>query len=202
MKFSSSFRILFLGFFSFPFFYGCAQNPSQQETIRICESTGCINRPIDYSSDNPDTASSSNDSEGHIHALEDIARQDPRAAYDLGLKYFRGDGLRQDSYLALKWMREAAERGNLKAQKAIGRVYLTGLEEMGPDPREAEKWLKITANRGDEKATKLLKEAQAARKNEQQYFLWRNHWRTVFYNAWSTGYQYHWHWRRGSWHLH
>jgi TPR repeat protein len=62
-------------------------------------------------------------------------RQDPRAAYDLGLKYFRGDGLRQDSYPALKWMREAAEHGNLKAQKVIGRVYLTGLEEMGPDPR-------------------------------------------------------------------
>ena len=202
MRYSKSFRTLFLWLFSFSFFYGCAQNPSQQETTQVCDSTDCIDRPIDDSSDNPDTAGSSNDSEGQIHGLEDLARQDPRAAYDLGLKYFRGDGVRQDSYLALQWMREAAERGNLGAQKAIGRMYLTGLEEMGPDPREAEKWLKITVARGDKEAAKLLKEAQTARKDEQQYFLWRNQWRTVFYNAWSTGYRYHWHWRSGRWHLH
>jgi TPR repeat protein len=119
----------------------------------------------------------------------------------LGLKYFRGDGVRQDNYLALKWMRQAAEHGDLNAQKALGRLYLTGLEEMGPDPQEAEKWLKITVDRGDKKATKLLKEAEVARKDEQQFFLWKNRWQPVFYNAWSAGYPYHWHWRRGRWRL-
>jgi TPR repeat protein len=55
-----------------------------------------------------------------------LAEKDPRAAYDLGLRYFRGDGVRQDSYQALKWMRDAAERGFLKAQTAVGRFLPDG----------------------------------------------------------------------------
>ncbi|MCK5437659.1 MAG: sel1 repeat family protein, partial [Desulfobulbaceae bacterium] len=89
------------------------------------------------------------DPEGRIPALEALAQQDPRAAYDLGLRFFRGDGVRQDSYQAIQWMRNAAERGDIDAQKALGRLYLTGLEEMGSDPQEAEKWLRIAAGRGD-----------------------------------------------------
>jgi TPR repeat protein len=93
--------------------------------------------------------------------------KDPRAAYDLGLRYFRGDGVRQDSYQALKWMRDAAERGYLKAQTAVGRLYLMGLEEMGSDPAEAEKWLSIAAGRGDKEAKTLL--AQATRQSRMRW---------------------------------
>ncbi|HHT8990295.1 TPA: tetratricopeptide repeat protein, partial [Burkholderia cenocepacia] len=90
------------------------------------------------------------------------AKTQPKAAYDLGLRYFRGDGVRQDSYQALKWMREAAERGDLNAQKALGSFYLFGLEEMGSDAREAEKWLSIAAGRGDKESKKLLDLARQA----------------------------------------
>ena len=128
-----------------------------------------------------------------------MAERDPRAAYDLALRYFRGDGVQQDSYKSLIWMRSAAERGHFEAQKALGRFYLTGLEEMGPDPSEAEKWLSITAGRGDKEARSLLAEASAARKNEASEWKWRQHWQSVFREYWYRRYQYQGYWRDGYW---
>ena len=136
-----------------------------------------------------------------MSALQSLARKDPRAAYDLGLRLFRGDGVRQDSYQALQWMRDAAERGDLEAQKAVGRLYLTGLEEMGSDPREAEKWLGIAAGRGDEEAKKLLAEARILKRSEFEYRRWVDHWRGVFYGYWYNGYPYRAYWRHGYWYF-
>ncbi|AGK49142.1 putative sel1-like repeat protein [Burkholderia thailandensis MSMB121] len=52
-----------------------------------------------------------------IAALKERAKTEPKAVYDLGLRYFRGDGVRQDSY------------------QALGVFYLFGLEEMGAHAR-------------------------------------------------------------------
>ncbi|GAA0815886.1 hypothetical protein GCM10009079_15100 [Ralstonia mannitolilytica] len=134
-----------------------------------------------------------------IAALKDAAKREPKAAYDLGLRYFRGDGVRQDSYQALNWMREAAERGNLQAQKALGAFYLFGLEEMGSDPREAEKWLSIAVSRGDKESKKLLEEARAARKSDEDDFKWRSQWRNTYYGYWYSGYPYLGVWRQTTW---
>ncbi len=177
---------------------GCAGAPPS-DTVRICDSSGCSDRPTDSATFDPSANAVNDDPEGRIPALEELAREDPRAAYDLGLRFFRGDGVRQDSYKALTWMRDAAERGDLEAQKAVGRLYLTGLEEMGSDPREAQKWLTIAAGRGDKEAEELLKEATAARKSEEAYYLWSTRWRPVFYRSWHSGYPYRWHWRNGRW---
>lgn len=191
-------RQLYLAFFLAVVLAGCQSEP-QKDTMRVCDSTGCSDRPTDSASYDPSTAVPDDDPDGRVAALEELARQDPRAAYDLGLRFFRGDGVRQDSYRALQWMRDAAERGDLNAQKAVGRLYLTGLEEMGSDPREAEKWLTIAAGRGDKEAAKLLKEATAARMNEDAWYRWRSHWQPVFYRYWYSGYPYNWYWRHGSW---
>ena len=180
---------------------GCTAIPVEQpptpELVRICDSSGCSDRP--RSSVNYETAKDVTATDGRIAALEDLAATDDRAAYDLGLRYFRGDGVRQDSYKALQWMRDAAERGNHDAQKAVGRLYLTGLEEMGSDPREAEKWLTIAASRGDREAKKLLAEATELRKNEDAYYRWQSRWRPVFYRYWYTDYPYRWYWRGNRW---
>ena len=170
----------------------CLQTGPRTDVVRICDSSGCSDRPSNSASYDPSAAVPDNDPERRIPALEALARKDPGAAYDLGLRFFRGDGVRQDSYRALQWMRDAAERGDLEAQKAVGRFYLTGLEEMGSDPREAEKWLTIAAGRGDKEAGKLLEEAVEARKSEDAYYRWTSHWRPVFYNYWYTGYPYRW----------
>lgn len=177
----------------------CLHTAPRTDVVRICDSSGCSDRPGDSASYDPSSAVPDNDPEGRIPALEVLASKDPRAAYDLGLRFFRGDGVRQDSYRALQWMRDAAERGDLEAQKAVGRLYLTGLEEMGSDPREAEKWLTIAAGRGDKEANKLLAEATQARKSEDAYYRWSNHWRPVFYRYWYSGYRYRWGWRNGGW---
>ena len=168
----------------------CAHKEPHMETIRICDSNGCTDRPRNYSSFDPAKDTPEEDPGGNIAALEAIAARDPNAAYDLALRFFRGDGIPQDSYRSIKWMRNAAEKGDLNAQMALGRLYLTGLGEMGSDPGEAEKWLTITASRGDQEASTLLKEATQARQSEQAEYHWYNRWRPIFYNYWYSGYAY------------
>jgi len=176
----------------------CNHNRLKPKTVRICDPSGCTDRPSDYASYDPSAANPQDELDKNIPALEEIARKDPRAAYDLGLRFFRGDGVRQDSYKALQWMRDAGERGNLDAQKALGRFYLTGLEEMGSDPGEAQRWLSMAASRGDKESAELLKEANEAKRNET-YYEWSDYWRPVFYNYWYSGYPYRYYWRSHRW---
>jgi TPR repeat protein len=178
----------------------CAQ-PPPRDTVRICDENGCVDRPRGYSGYDPSRVFPDEDPDGRIAELKGLAEKDARAAYDLGLRFFRGDGIPQDSYQALVWMRKAAEGGDLEAQKALGRLYLTGLEEMGSDPREAEKWLSIAAGRGDKESEKLLVEARAAKKKDEAYWRWRNYWRHVFYGYWHAGYSYRSYWHHGYWYF-
>lgn len=178
---------------------GCAQ-PQPKSVVRVCDDSGCADRPRMATA--YETVPVQEDRDGKIAALEKIAERDPRAAYDLGLRYFRGDGVPQDSYKALTWMRTAAEKGNLNAQKALGRAYLTGLEEMGSDPMEAQKWLAIAASRGDKESAKLLKEANTARKSEEEYWKLQQEWRVVIYSDWHRHYPYLVDWRGNNWYPH
>lgn len=166
--------------------------------MTLCDGTGCAEVPRNYASFQP----KADPAEAQIAALENLAAQDPRAAYDLALRFFRADGVRQDTYRSIKWMREAAEQGFLPAQMALGRVYLTGLQEMGSDPGEAEKWLSITYNRGDREAGELLRQATMAKQSQQAQYQIMNQWRTMFYNNWNSGYRYNWYWNQGAWMLH
>lgn len=180
----------------------CAVPEPHTGIERICDESGCSDRPIgSYSNQEhmQEKPSADRQYDERIALLVEHAKHDPRAAYDLGLRLFRGDGVRQDSYRAIQWMREAAERGDLNAQIALGRLYLTGLEEMGPDFREAQKWLSIAANRGDKESKELLTEASRLRHMEDQYYRWRNRWRLVFSRSWHGGYPYQSRWNNGRW---
>lgn len=182
----------------------CAQPPQTPAggagaTLRICDASGCSDRPRTSATfdprrdDNPEQTR-------RIAALSELADKDPRAAYDLGLRYFRGDGVPQNSYQALQWMRSAGERGHPQAQLALGRLYLTGLQEMGSDPAEAERWLSLGAGRGDKEAARLLAEASAARKkNQDEYAEWVRLQREVSYTHWVGGSPYFWTWSPGGW---
>ncbi|MDR0458212.1 MAG: sel1 repeat family protein [Burkholderiaceae bacterium] len=164
--------------------------------VRICDDTGCSWRPKDAISTETVDDSADRQAPG-IARLKQIAQTEPKAAYDLGLRYFRGDGVRQDSYQALVWMRKAAERGNLQAQKALGGFYLFGLEEMGPDPQEAEKWLLMAIGQGDKESKKLLEQARAAKKSDQKAF--DAYWRPIYSGYWYSGYPYYGVWRQTYW---
>jgi len=170
-------------------------------TIRICDSSGCSDRPRDSATFRVEPGDP--EAEQRLLALTEVARDDPRAAFDLGLRYFRGDGVEQNSYQAIEWMRRAGERGDLKAQQALGRFYMTGLQEMGSDPAEAERWLSLAADRGDAESKKLLVEARKAKQSEQAAYQWREHWRkNGWLTGWYSGYAYRCYWRTGRWYFH
>lgn len=175
-----------------------AAETTAEKTIRICDDTGCSDRARSSATFNP-SADTDPEETRRLAALKELAGKDPRAAYDLGLRFFRGEGVRQDSYQALVWMRDAAERGDLQAQLAVGRFYLMGLEEMGSDPAEAEKWLSIAAGRGDKEAKKLLNEAREAKKSDIAYRRWVDLHRSYWYGYWARGYPYRWIWRGDRW---
>jgi hypothetical protein len=177
----------------------CASPPPNTGWERVCDSTGCSDRPMNTIQYKDRTSPSLTAEQHRTAALIAMAEEDPRAAYDLGLRYFRGDGVTQNSYQAIQWMRSAAERGNLDAQKALGRLYLTGLEEMGPDFREAEKWLSLAAGAGDKESKELLAEASRLKHTERQYNQWRYQWRSRFYRNWRYDYPYRYQWRNGGW---
>lgn len=52
---------------------------------------------------------------------------DSRAQYQLGLMYYRGEGLPQDYEKAALWYRRAAERGDVDAQLNLGLMLAQGL---------------------------------------------------------------------------
>ncbi|WP_347555692.1 sel1 repeat family protein [Robbsia sp. KACC 23696] len=176
----------------------CASNSSSSENVRICD-VDCHVQPKSQVNYQPMQSASSTEEDARIAALQRAAETNPRAAYDLGLRYFRGDGIGQNSYQAIVWMRKSAEAGYLDAQKALGVFYLFGLEEMGADPREAEKWLSIAAGRGDKESANLLVQARAAKQSDEDDYKWRTQWRGVYYGYWNSGYAYRGYWRGSAW---
>lgn len=174
-----------------------AQPTEPPKTVRICDASGCSER-------SPNSSTFQVEAEDPVMeqrtlALVELARDDPRAAWDLGLRYFRGDGVRRNPYQALQWMRDAGERGNTNAQLALGRFYLLGLEEMGSDPAEAESWLTMAAAKGHKEAKKLLAQAQAAKTSEQAAYKWRENHRKEWSGYWYSGYTYYWAWSPRGW---
>jgi len=174
-----------------------AQAPAP--TVRICDNTGCSERPRDSATFDPN-ADDNPEETRRIQALSDIAAKDPRAAYDLGIRYLRGDGVRRDGSTGIRWLREAGDRGDLRAEAVLGRLYLSGLEEMGSDPAEAEKWLSLAAERGDKESARLLPEAQKAKQDEQARYKVREHERKNNWGWWYASYPYYWTWN-GAWHV-
>ena len=177
---------------------GLAQAQTVNDTIRICNASGCAEQARSASTFNPGPSANS-EADRRVASLVAIAEKDPRAAFDLGLRYFRGDGVAQNTYQALEWMRSAGERGDLRAQSALGRFYLAGVEEMGSDPIEAERWLALAAGRGDKEASQMLKEAAAAKKHGRDAYLVREDRRKNWVVGWYAAYAYHWTWHPSGW---
>lgn len=171
---------------------------TEPATIRMCDDTGCSLRPRGSAAFDP-THDAHPEETRRLNALIALAEKDPRAAYDLALRFFRGDGVRRDSYQALQWMRDAGDRGVSAAYLALGRWYMMGLEEMGPDPVEAEKWLSLAAAGGDKEADKLLVYARKAQASEHALYQWRQANRQSSEPGWRTDGAYQFYWAPGGW---
>ena len=196
----------FFGWYVLPAFIlaGCAAQPpaeqlSRPETVRVCTGSQCVDQHR-----NTVTAlspPSDPEAERRLAALSQLAEKNPKAAYDLALRFLRGDGVERNSFQAIEWLRNAGDQGLVDAQFALGRLYLLGFEEMGSDPAEAEAWLSRAAAKGHKEALRLLPQAQAAKKNEHAQYQVREADRKSW-GAWYTTAPYYWHWRGSSWYLH
>ncbi len=173
-----------------------AQITKPADTIRICDDSGCSDRP--RSSATFQGTPTDPEAERRLAALTALGEKDAKAAYDLGLRFLRGDGVDRNSYQAIQWMRKAGERGHVEAQYALGRIYLLGFEEMGPDPAEAEVWLTMAAGKGHKGAKKLLPDAAAAKKDERRLYQVREAERKSW-SVWYTSTPYYWTWGNSGW---
>jgi uncharacterized protein len=76
---------------------------------------------------------------------------DVDAQYDLGIRYYSGDGLEQDYGKAIKWFLMAAEQDDAQAQFNLGIMYGRG-EGIGKDVNTSMQWLKKAADQGHAEA--------------------------------------------------
>lgn len=161
----------------------------RSRTAMVCDSSGCRAQERSITTFQPPATVKSEEHE----ALEARAVDDPEAAFDLAMRLFRGDAaIERNAYQALQWMRRAGERGNERAQLALGQLYMSGLEEMGTDLREAESWLIQAAAQGNGEAAELLEEIRPAladqravdrREIEQSRRRWYDRARYYWYSA-------------------
>lgn len=92
---------------------------------------------------------------------------DPVAQYRLGLAIYRRQAA-GTLYDALQMLRRSADGGHVPAQKAVGRLYMTGLDTMGQDLNEAQRWLSLAAPR-DAEARRWLVQVERGLANERAY---------------------------------
>lgn len=70
---------------------------------------------------------------------------EPNAQYNLGICYYKGQGIKQDFEEAVKWLKKAAEQGIVFAQYNLGVCYYSG-QGVKQDFEEAVKWFRIAAD--------------------------------------------------------
>jgi TPR repeat protein len=78
--------------------------------------------------------------------LRNLVHQgDAEAQYELGRRYYDGEGVAKDTLEAVKWFRKAADQGHAFAQTGLGRCYGEGVAK---DQVEAVKWYRMAAEQG------------------------------------------------------
>ncbi|WP_434670008.1 hypothetical protein ACMYSO_07605 [Klebsiella sp. B345] len=137
------------------FLSACSSEKKDNSTVEVCQGSVCHIQDKDTV-----TATTGRDEK----------QQSPDESYQQALRYFRGDGVGQDSYLAIKFLTRAAESGHHQAQKALGEIYLYGMEEMGSDPSQAARWLAAAAVDGSAETAELLKIARDEKRNEHEKY--------------------------------
>ena len=80
------------------------------------------------------------------------ASGDAAAQYDLGRRYYEGEGIPKNYREAVKWYRRAADQGDAKAQNKLGWIFAYGMGVPENDA-EAVKWYRRAADQGYAHAT-------------------------------------------------
>jgi hypothetical protein len=85
-----------------------------------------------------------------------LAKQgDASAQFDLGIMYYKGQGVPQDYAEAVRWYRKAADQGNADAQCYLGSLYAVG-QGVAQDYGEAAGWFRKAADQGNAECQQTL----------------------------------------------
>ena len=85
--------------------------------------------------------------EGHDHAGAAYEEGDAQAQFNLGIKYYNGQGVKKDHAEAVSWYRKAAEQGHAQAQSNLGYLFDNG-EGVEQSDVEAARWYRKAADQG------------------------------------------------------
>jgi TPR repeat protein len=77
--------------------------------------------------------------------------------------YQKGEGVKKDIAMALRWWEKAALQGHALAQLSLGRLYAAG-EDVQRDTYQAAYWLDLAAAQGQKEAVAMLDDLNAAEK--------------------------------------
>ena len=90
--------------------------------------------------------------------LNTMATQgNPYAQFNLGLRYFEGDGVEKDFVQAFNWFKKAAVHGLADAEFFVGFCYFFG-KGVAMDPKEAFEWMQKAARQGHKEAINYVEE--------------------------------------------
>lgn len=76
------------------------------------------------------------------------ASGDKVSCYNIGLMYFKGEGVAKNPATAIPWFRKSAEKGFAPAQLILGALYDKG-EHLPQDRNEAVKWYRKAGEQGN-----------------------------------------------------
>ena len=113
--------------------------------------------------------------EGQVLPLDFTLQDDAETLYNIGRRYYNGDGVAQDYAKAIEWFRQAAEQGYAAAQNKLGECYYTGTE-VKKNYKQAARWFCKAAEQGDDMAQYNLgysyQHGQGVTKNYTQAVYW------------------------------
>ena len=87
--------------------------------------------------------------------LEQAEQGDAQAQYEVGRRFWNGDGVERDARQAADWFDRAARQGLAPAQRMLGRCYEQG-RGVERDARQAAAWYRWAATQGDPEAQYAL----------------------------------------------
>ncbi len=73
---------------------------------------------------------------------------DAAAQFNLGLLYYKGQGVPQDYVLTRQWWEKSAAQGHVAAQVSLGILYASGYG-VPKDNQQAVRWFRLAADQGD-----------------------------------------------------
>lgn len=97
------------------------------------------------------------------------------AQYNLGMRYYNGDGVDKDYKSAAMWLDKAANQGDMDAQASLGTMYQKG-QGVAQDEQQAFRWYLQSAQQGNHIAqynlATLYASGRGTRPNNAEAYFW------------------------------